>query len=88
VDETGALWTDNVDVAAVIPRDERDLWPLAALLNGEQLDRIWRMRAKPFQNGYLSANKQFLAWLPVVGLGESDARQDDGAEDGPLSRSV
>ena len=36
-----------------------------AVLNGPVADFVFRIIAKPFQNDYRSANKQFIAPLPV-----------------------
>jgi hypothetical protein len=64
-DPKGRLALDNVDVGGVIPAAEIDTWFLAAILNGSVANWVWRLTSKPFQNDYRSANKQFIAPLPV-----------------------
>ncbi|MFN7307970.1 MAG: Eco57I restriction-modification methylase domain-containing protein, partial [Acetobacteraceae bacterium] len=64
-DPLGHLALDNVDVGGVIPTEPADIWFLAAILNGKVANWVWRLTSKPFQNDYRSANKQFIAPLPV-----------------------
>ena len=65
VDPHGTFALDNVDVGGVLPADPADLWFLAAVLNGRLANWAWRLTSKPFQNDYRSANKQFIAPLPI-----------------------
>lgn len=65
VDYAGRFALDNVDVGGVLPAKPDDLWFLAAALNGRVANWAWRLISKPFQNDYRSANKQFIAPLPV-----------------------
>jgi hypothetical protein len=64
-DPLGHLALDNVDVGGVIPTEPADIWFLAAILNGKVANWVWRLTSKPFQHDYRSANKQFIAPLPV-----------------------
>ena len=65
LDATGAICQDNVDVGGVFPHDPDDLLWLLAVLNSPVADFAWRCTSRPFRGGFLGANKQFLAPLPV-----------------------
>jgi hypothetical protein len=56
---------DNVDVGGVIAAPNSDPNFLLAALNGPVANFVFRRISKPFQNGYWSANKQFIAPLPM-----------------------
>ena len=64
-DADGRFCLDNVDVGGIIPANETEPACLMAVLNGAVCDFVFRITAKPFQNDYRSANKQFIAPLPV-----------------------
>ena len=65
-DLTGDVDLDNVDVNGIAVRgDQGQILSLAALLNSRPLDFVFRRGSVPFQNDFFSANKQFIAWLPV-----------------------
>ncbi len=64
-DATGRYYLDNVDVGGVIPAHGVDGMYLAAVLNGPVADFVFRRISKPFQNDFRSANRQFIAPLPV-----------------------
>ncbi len=60
------MYLDNVDVNGILLRDAGlSAEVLALLLNSRLLDWIFRRRSVPFQNDYWSANKQFIAGLPI-----------------------
>lgn len=65
VDEQGAYYLDNVDVGGVLAADGVDPWFLAGILNAPVADWVFRRISKPFRGDYLSANKQFIAPLPI-----------------------
>ena len=65
IDESGTFFLDNVDVGGVVATEPEDLNFLAAILNAPPANFVWRRISKPFQNDYRSANKQFIAPLPV-----------------------
>jgi hypothetical protein len=65
VDEEGAYYLDNVDVGGVLAAEGEDLWFLAGILNAPVADWVFRRISKPFRGDYLSANKQFIAPLPI-----------------------
>ena len=65
IDDKGTVYLDNVDVGGISVSDATDLPYLAAFLNSPVCNFIWRRISKPFQNDYRSANKQFIAPLPI-----------------------
>jgi N-6 DNA Methylase len=64
-DAAGRYYLDNVDVGGVMPAQGVDGMYLAAVLNGPLADFVFRRISKPFQNDFRSANRQFIAPLPV-----------------------
>jgi len=72
VDDNGALYLDNVDVNGILVNDKADLFFLAGILNAPVANFIWRRISKPFQNDYRSANKQFIAPLPIPVVTEAE----------------
>jgi hypothetical protein len=65
-DPNGEAYLDNVDVNGVLPAEgEAGLFRLCAVLNSRVADWAFRRGSVPFQSGFWSANKQFIAWLPV-----------------------
>jgi hypothetical protein len=64
-DDDGKFYLDNVDVGGVIPMPSINSNFLLAALNGPVANFVFRRISKPFQNGYWSANKQFIAPLPI-----------------------
>jgi len=81
LDDGGRLCLDNVDVGGVIPRSPEDAGYLLAVINGPVADFVFRRIAKPFQGDYRSANKQFIAPLPVP-----EASEDERSEIGIRAR--
>lgn len=66
MDLNGEVYLDNVDVNGVITTaDGPSVQVLACLLNSRALDFFFRRVSVPFRGAYLSANKQFIAPLPV-----------------------
>jgi len=66
VDREGAIYLDNVDVNGILPlEDGLDLHGLAAILNSRLLDWLFRIGSVPFRGAFFSANKQFIAPLPI-----------------------
>lgn len=64
-DAKGEFYTDNVDVGGIELASGVDAHFITGLLNCSTLNFVWKRIAKPFQNGYRSANKQFIAPLPI-----------------------
>jgi hypothetical protein len=65
-DPAGAAYFHNVRVNGILPRDDGPSLPvLTAVLNSRAIDFAFRRGAAPLQNGFYTANKQFIAWLPV-----------------------
>jgi hypothetical protein len=87
VDAAGSYYFDNVDVNGILPGPEGpDLWTLSCLLNSKVLGYVFRILSVPFRGDYLSANRQFIAPLPIQepsadqeerlsGLGKTLARE-------------
>ncbi len=65
IDRDGSFCIDNVDVGGVLLNGGWHLDFLLGLLNSRALDFAWRIGSKPFRGEYRSANKQFIAPLPV-----------------------
>ena len=65
IDAAGEYYLDNVDVNGIIVNNEEMLYYLAGIINSPFLNFVWRQISKPFQNDYRSANKQFIAPLPI-----------------------
>lgn len=65
VDTHGIFYLDNVDVGGVLTAKGTDPAFLMGVLNGPVADFVFRAIAKPFRGDYRSANKQFIAPLPV-----------------------
>lgn len=64
-DANGEFYLDNVDVNGVIPSSEVTGWYLSAILNSSTANAYWLMISKPFESDYFSANKQFIAPIPI-----------------------
>jgi len=64
-DPDGCLYLDNVDVGGILPASDINPAYLMAALNAPVCDFVFRIISKPFQNDYRSANKQFIAPLPI-----------------------
>ena len=64
-DPTGAFAADNVRVNCILPANPSDFWYLLAVLHGRVCDWVFRRIAKPKQNDYFEANRQFIAPLPI-----------------------
>lgn len=66
IDSDGAVYLDNVDVNGVLPsEDGPSVWVLGCLLNSAILDFLFKLRSVPFRGNFYSANKQFVAPLPI-----------------------
>lgn len=65
-DPEGRAYFHNVRVNGILPApDGPSLAALTAVLNSRAVDFAFRRGAAPLQNGFFTANKQFIAWLPV-----------------------
>ena len=65
VDYEGEYYLDNVDAGGVEPSDGVDPFFISSVLNGPVANFVFRRISKPFRGNYLSANKQFIAPLPI-----------------------
>jgi len=65
LDKDGTYYLDNADVGGVSMAPGTDGSYLNGVLNGRVADFVFRAIAKPFRGDYRSANKQFIAPLPI-----------------------
>jgi hypothetical protein len=75
VDETGSVFLDNVDVGGILMSGEERLFFVAGIINSPVCNFVWRRISKPFQNNFRSANKQFIAPLPIPDATPAQATQ-------------
>ncbi len=83
LDGRGEVCLDNVDVGGILPAENVDPAFLLGVLNGPVADFVFQRIAKPFRGGFRSANKQFIAPLPVP-----RATREQQAEIAALARSL
>jgi hypothetical protein len=81
LDAAGSSWLDNVDVGGVLTTDAPEY--ILGVLNGPISDFVFRVISKPFQGDFRSANKQFIAPLPIP-----DASAQDRADIGRRAQSL
>ncbi|MFO7675021.1 MAG: Eco57I restriction-modification methylase domain-containing protein [bacterium] len=77
VDITGSHYLDNVDVGGVTLKpghDSMGLLYLLGLLNSRLLAWYFPHISAPFRGGWMSANRQFLAKLPIRTIDFSDKK--------------
>ena len=90
LDQHGAVYLDNVDVGGVIAAAGTDSGFLLGCLNGSVADFVFRAIAKPFRGDYRSANKQFIAPLPIPNTSPEDQADIAGRarrlQEGPTRR--
>jgi hypothetical protein len=72
VDEMASIYLDNVDVGGVAVADGEDPFFIAGVLNSPIANFVFHRISKPFRGSYLSANRQFIAPLPVPPASASD----------------
>lgn len=67
LDFKGGVALDNVDVGGILPAQGSNaaFGALLGVLNGPVANFVFRAISKPFQNDYRSANRQFIAPLPI-----------------------
>jgi hypothetical protein len=70
MDTEGEVCLDNVDVGGVLA--VKNPAYLMSALNGPVADFVFRMTSKPFRGDYRSANKQFIAPLPIPDASPAD----------------
>lgn len=64
-DRDGAFYINNVRVNGILPARKVPLWSIQAALNAKPCNFYFRKTAKPKDNGYFEANKQFIKYLPI-----------------------
>ena len=72
VDRSGDVYLDNVDVGGVTAANGLSPYFLAGILNAPAAGFAFRRISKPFRGEFRSANKQFIAPLPIPSTGEDD----------------
>ena len=65
VDPAGRFFLDNVDVGGVLVAESDDPYFISGVLNSAIVNFVFKRISKPFRGNYLSANKQFIAPLPI-----------------------
>jgi hypothetical protein len=65
VDESGQWYLDNVDVGGVLLTPDQHPFFIAGILNSSVVNFVFKRISKPFRGSYLSANRQFIAPLPI-----------------------
>ena len=74
VDEKGLVYLDNVDVGGIEMANSGDPYFIAGILNSPVANFVFRRISKPFRGNYLSANKQFIAPLPIPPADDADRK--------------
>ena len=64
-DEFGQFTQDDRRVFAITAKDPNDLWFLIGLFNSPLLDFVFRLIARPKDNGFFDIEKQFIEPLPI-----------------------
>jgi hypothetical protein len=75
LDSTASKYLNNVRVNGILPAEGIDIGYLLAVLNGPVCDWVFRRIAKPKDNQYFEANRQFIAPLPIP---RTDAESRNG----------
>ncbi len=65
VDDRARVYLDNVDVGGITVPEGEDPFYIAGILNSPVASFVFKRISKPFRGSYLSANKQFIAPLPI-----------------------
>lgn len=74
VDTDGAFYLDNVDVGGVAVADRVDPFFIAGMLNSPTADFVFKRISKPFRGDFLSANKQFIAPIPIPKVSSNEMK--------------
>ena len=89
-DAEGAVCLDNVDVGGITLPSSSQLSPLflLALLNSRVVNFFFVRNAAPFRGGFRSANRQFIAQLPIrpIDLASASERAEHDALVGLVER--
>jgi hypothetical protein len=73
-DENGEFYFNNVRVNGILPNGNGDLWFLLGVLNSPVVDYVFKQTAKPKDNAYFEANRQYIAPLPVPRASAAEKR--------------
>jgi Eco57I restriction-modification methylase/TaqI-like C-terminal specificity domain len=77
IDSEGQFFLDNVDVCGIAAASDTAMFFLAGIINSRVLNFAFRRISKPFRGNYLSANRQFIAPLPIPRA--TEAQREDVA---------
>ena len=72
LDTTGDKYLNNVRVNGILPAEGIDSNFLLSVLNGPVADFVFRRIAKPKDNKFFEANKQFIAPIPIPIISTDD----------------
>ncbi len=72
LDDRGECFLDNVDVGGILVDDVAQRHYLLGILNSPVCDFVWRQISKPFRGDCRSANKQFIAPLPIPNASDEE----------------
>lgn len=64
-DARGAYCLDNVRVNGILPKNQEGFYYLLGILNSHLTNWLFKRIAKPKDNGFFEANRQFIAPLPI-----------------------
>jgi len=82
-DEKGAFCFNNVRVGGILPLNVETGWYLAGVLNTPIPNWYFKKTARPKDNGYFEANKQFIAPIPIP-----DATEEQKQEVGERAKEL
>ena len=74
VDASGAFFLDNVDVGGIHLARGVSPYFLSAVINARAAGFVFRRISKPFRGDFRSANKQFIAPLPIPDAPKQDRK--------------
>lgn len=74
LDEGAEIYLDNVDVGGVTAAKNTSVHYLMGVLNSTACGHIFRQISKPFRGNFRSANKQFIAPLPIPKANKSETK--------------
>ncbi|WP_228124482.1 TaqI-like C-terminal specificity domain-containing protein [Gluconobacter vitians] len=71
-DVEGTFYVNNVRVNSIVASKNVSIYALMAALNGKAAGFVFKRTAKPKDNGYFQANKQFISYLPIPNASPKD----------------
>ncbi|MCA9163545.1 MAG: hypothetical protein KDA62_11220 [Planctomycetales bacterium] len=77
-DTEGTFCFNNVRVNGIVPANSDELFYLLGILNSPFPNWFFRLTAKPKDNGYFEANRQFIAPLPIPKANKAQKKKVGG----------